>query len=75
MADRHTVNDYMVRGAVCAEPWQPISLIRQQMLAHSYSYLPVLLTEEDSPVWHLISDHWVATYLRKGDRKSWLAAA
>jgi hypothetical protein len=43
------------------------------MLAHSYSYLPVLLAEKEVPVWRLISDHWVATYLRKGDRKKLLA--
>jgi hypothetical protein len=24
MADRHTVGDYMVRGPVCAEPWNPL---------------------------------------------------
>ena len=73
MADQHTVGDYMVRGPVCAEPWQPMSFIRQQMLANSYSYLPVLLLEEDVWVWRLVSDHWVATYLRRGDRKKLLA--
>jgi hypothetical protein len=73
MADRHTVGDYMVRGPVCAESWQPMSLVRQQMLANSYSYLPVLITEEGVPIWRLVSDHWVATYLRKGDRKKLLA--
>jgi CBS domain-containing protein len=75
MTNQHTVADYMVRGPVCAEPWQPISLVRQQMLANSYSYLPVLLTEGEVKGWCLISDHFVATYLRKreGDRKKLLA--
>jgi hypothetical protein len=39
------VMDFMVRNPVrnpvYAEPWQPVGFIRQQMLANSYSYLPV----------------------------------
>src|SRR5262249_32601868 len=34
------VENYMVRNPVCAELWQPISLIRQQMLANSFSFMP-----------------------------------
>jgi hypothetical protein len=54
-----TVGDYMVRTPICAEMWQPISFIRQQMLANSFSFLPVMKNE----VWHLISDIEIATYL------------
>jgi hypothetical protein len=36
------VSDFMVRNPVCAEAWQPIGFIRQQMLANSYSFLPLL---------------------------------
>jgi hypothetical protein len=43
------------------------------MLANSYSYLPVLLNEGEVKDWRLISDHFVATYLRKGERKKLLA--
>jgi hypothetical protein len=54
-----TVGDFMVRNPVCAEVWQPIGFIRQQMLANSYSYLPVLNNQQ----WYLISDAAVAIYL------------
>ena len=50
----------MVRNPVCAELWQPISFIRQQMLANSFSFLPVKRAAGD---WCLISDLDIATYL------------
>lgn len=65
MHDAKIVGDYMARGVLTAESWQPLSYIRQSMLAHSYSYLPVLM--EDGP-WRLVSDHALAVYLR-GDRR------
>lgn len=39
--DGKNVSDYMVRDPVCAHLWQPVSLVRQQMLTNSFSYLPV----------------------------------
>jgi hypothetical protein len=57
--DSPVVSDYMVRNPVCAELWQPISFIRQQMLANSFSFLPVNTTRG----WSLISDIGIATYL------------
>lgn len=54
-----TVGDYMVRNVVCAEEWQPISFIRQQMLANSFSFLPV----EIEGRWCLVSDLEIATFL------------
>jgi hypothetical protein len=42
MTDMKMVSQYMVRDVVCAQSWQPISFVRQQMLAYSYSYLPFL---------------------------------
>jgi hypothetical protein len=69
-----TVGDFMVRSPVCAELWQPIGFIRQQMLANSYSYLPVLKDRQ----WYLISDVAIAVYLgaeREGpERKRRLAS-
>jgi hypothetical protein len=53
------VGDYMVRGPICAEPWQPISFIRQRMLANSFSFLPVKSGAE----WCLVSDVEIVTYL------------
>jgi hypothetical protein len=54
------VSDFMVRNPVCAELWQPLSFIRQQMLANSFSYLPVL---GSSKVWQIVSDASVALFL------------
>jgi len=58
------VRHFMVRNPVCAYPWQPLSFIRQTMLVNSFSYLPVLLTENDKTNWWLISDLLLARYLR-----------
>ena len=57
--DSPVVGDYMVRSPICAEPWQPISFIRQQMLANSFSFLPVKRATE----WWLVSDLEIAGYL------------
>lgn len=57
--DSPVVSDYMVRNPICAELWQPISFIRQQMLANSFSFLPVNTAQG----WRLISDAQIATYL------------
>jgi hypothetical protein len=54
------VGDYMVRNPVCAELWQPISFIRQQMLTNSFTYLPV---KKDGK-WFLVSDFEIAKYLQ-----------
>jgi CBS domain-containing protein len=59
------VTDFMVRNPVCGEPWQPIAFLRQQMLANSYSYLPVLRSDKR---WSVVSDAAVATFLGS-DRK------
>jgi len=63
------VTDFMVRNPVCGEPWQPIAFLRQQMLANSYSYLPVLRTDGQ---WHVVSDAAIAAFLgpdRKGTER------
>jgi hypothetical protein len=71
MSQAKTVSDFMVRSPVCAGLWQPISFIRQQMLANSFSYLPVLKDGK----WYLVSDLSIATYLRAkaNERKQRLA--
>ncbi len=53
------VSDYMVRDVICASEWQPISLVRQQMLENSFTYLPISRGSK----WYLISDASVAKYL------------
>ena len=66
------VSDYMVRDPVCISPWQPLSFVRQTMLAHSYSYLPVLTRWQEREGWWIVADYSVAHHLRlatsKGDR-------
>ena len=55
------VSDYMVRDLVCADLWQPISLVRQRMLTNSFTYLPV---QDANGKWCLLSDLEVAKYLQ-----------
>ncbi len=69
MSQATKIGDFMVRDPACAQLWQPLSFIRQQMLANSFSYLPVLWKDK----WHLISDQKLALYLRKGNRNERLA--
>jgi CBS domain-containing protein len=64
------VGDYMVRDPLCASPWQPISLIRQQMLANNFTYLPIWDERGAEPRWRLVSDHAVAKYLRSAPSKN-----
>lgn len=59
--DTHKISDFMIRNPICAEMWQPLSFIRQSMLANSFSYLPIW--REDEQMWHGISDLALATYL------------
>jgi hypothetical protein len=67
------VADYMVRNPVCAELWQPIGFVRQQMLASSFSFLPVLSKHR---IWCLVSDRAIAAYLGRSwpDRKDRMAS-
>lgn len=60
-----TVQDFMVRNPVCAEMWQPLALIRQQMLLNSFSYLPVRW-ERMGKLWWLVADFRLAKFLRCG---------
>ncbi len=60
-----TVGDYMVRNVICAEEWQPISFIRQQMLANSFTFMPVKIEKH----WRLISDLEVARFLGTDGRQ------
>ena len=59
-----TIADFMVRGPICALPWQPISFVRQQMLANSFSYLPMQWEMEQGTTWKLVSDFHIARFLR-----------
>ena len=63
-----TVADFMVRNPICAQPWYPISFIRQIMLENAFSCVPVWTEGAKGQGWHLISDQAIASYLRAGTR-------
>lgn len=56
------VCDFMVTNPVCAELWQPLSFIRQNMLVNSFSYLPV---KDEAGHWKIVSDCVLADYFRR----------
>ena len=58
------VSDFMVRNVICAEMWQPLSFIRQIMLASSFSCLPLKSMRDGKPLWELVPDKVLAQYLR-----------
>ena len=59
------ISDHMIRHPMCAEMWQPLSFVRQTMLANSFSFLPVWSSTERN--WRLVADLWVASHLRNTD--------
>lgn len=61
MKGSNCISDYMVKSPLCAELWQPVSLIRQHMLSNSYSFLPVFL---EGSGWKVVSDYGLAKWLR-----------
>jgi precorrin-8X/cobalt-precorrin-8 methylmutase len=77
MAGSFAVRDFMVRNPISVLPWQPVAAVRQLMLVHSFSYLPILVTDGDQPAWRLLSDLGVAQHLRDAtdiERRQRLAA-
>lgn len=60
------VSDFMARNVICAEMWQPLSFLRQTLLASSFTCLPVTAVRDGNPRWELVSDKALAQYLRCG---------
>ena len=58
-ADGRKAKHYMMREPITAEPWEPIAFVRQKMLVHSFSHLPVRIDGS----WKIVSDHGIAVYL------------
>lgn len=67
MATMNHVGDYMVREVVTVRLWQPISFVRQVMLANSFSCVPVEVGDGASGEWRVVSDHALASFLRTAD--------
>jgi hypothetical protein len=65
MIDASVVSQFMVRNVVEANAWHPISYVRQQMLTHAFSYLPIWNTD----AWKLIPDYFIARLLRTEQTK------
>lgn len=61
-----TVEDIMVEGVTYAQRFMPLSKVRELMLAHSFSYLPILLETGT----FLVADHEVARSWRSLGKKS-----
>jgi hypothetical protein len=74
MTDATNVSQFMVRNVVDAKAWHPVSYVRQQMLTHAFSYLPIWYAD----AWKLIPECAVAPLLRNAPsnavRKQRLAA-
>ncbi len=60
MSDAAKILQFMVRDVVEAMPWHPVSYVRQQMLKHAFSYIPVRV----DATWQLIPEYSLAQYLR-----------
>lgn len=63
-ADAMKIQHFMIRDPVTAAMWEPISFVRQKMLTHSFSFLPVEVTKGN---WMLLCDRALARYLRTED--------
>lgn len=62
-ADGRQAKHYMTREPVTAEPWETIAFVRQKMMVHSFSHLPVRI----NGCWKVVSDHGIAVYLWRSD--------
>jgi hypothetical protein len=67
MNGQRCISDYMVRSPLCAEGWQPLSLLRQHMLQNSFSHLPYQEGRGDALWWRLVSDVALAKALHGAD--------
>jgi CBS domain-containing protein len=70
MVDAVSARDFMVSDPVCALWWQPISSIRRNMLANSFSFLPVATEGGGGSRWRLLSDFSLASYLRSAESRA-----
>ena len=55
------VEDIMVRNPVVAETWHMVANARRELLANSFSFLPILYDGK----WQLIADYEMMRFLRK----------
>lgn len=65
MTEMTTAEDVMVRNPVIAESWHMVAQARREMLANSFSYLPIFHGNR----WRIIADADIAHYLGKSSSK------
>jgi len=65
-----TASQFMVSNPVVAFPWQPVSYLREQMLTHGFSFIPIRISQQDGSVWGLLSECAVAKYLRASNSEN-----
>ena len=68
--DMARISDFTIQQPVTAQAWQPISFVRQTMLANSFSYLPIRLSNSPNGWWYVVSDYSVALFLRASSTKT-----
>jgi hypothetical protein len=54
------VRDYMIKAPLVAEPWHLVAHVRQVVLTHSFSFLPMF----HEGAWSLVSEMSLVKYLR-----------
>lgn len=57
---------YMVEGAVCAEGWQTIAMIRRTMLRAQFACLPYKKDDE----WYLVTDSALVRFCASGGART-----
>ncbi len=65
MGHSRSVGDFIVRNPTCALRWQPVSFVRQVMLAESYSFLPV--SPEGDEQWKVVVDRDLALFIQSAE--------
>ncbi|MDQ2839778.1 MAG: hypothetical protein M3Y72_01800 [Acidobacteriota bacterium] len=68
MSNSTLVRDFMVKNPLISFEWQPLAIIRQSMLANSFSYLPYHDSAAGDWIW--ISDFELARCLRSATSKT-----
>ncbi len=66
MAEANRASDFMTSSVICAEPWQTVGQVRRDMLANSFSFLPIRI----DGAWKFVADRCVAQFVRVGDPRA-----
>lgn len=70
MTGGSTAFEFMVSNPVVAFLWQPVSYVREKMLTHGFSFLPIRVSELAGSEWWLLAEYAVTKYLRSFNDES-----